>query len=566
MFGRFGRLVRTVRFLKPKQIFFRIFYSFPALAPRRGRIPGVGSIELKETLVKNASYSSEFKSFDFLGETHALQDVGWLDGTVSLLWRYNQHYFDDLNSCGADSRFDGHVELINLWIDEDFTVRSTALAPYPTSIRLVNWVKWLSRNNFQDQKINHSMVFQVRFLMKRIEYHILGNHILTNAKALIFVGSYFTGSEADGWLFKGCSILARELPRQILSDGGHYELSPMYHAIIVEDSLDLINLLESNKHRFRDLSPVDATLSLLRLKMPKQLQWLVSMTHPDGGEAFFNDTTFGIAQKTEKLLQYANSLGFSEIKTNQDGPDNSTHLDASGYFRVSKGAWTLFMDAAEVGPTFLPAHGHADCLSLECSFGEQRILVNSGISTYGESPERLRQRSSSAHNTVVLNSRNSSEVWGGFRVGRRAHPFVTKAQLDNNSDASVIEAFHDGYRFLSRSTVHIRQVECTQAYLMVRDEVTGSPSDAVAHYHFHPAVTIEELTPSVFSLTLLNDVRLELEVLIGKPLKKKSTWHPQFGVSVENHKLVIEADDNKIVIKLSVNHREEMDTANRVIC
>ena len=34
----------------------------------------------------------------------------------------------------------------------------------------------------------------------------------------------------------GCASLARELPEQILADGGHFERSPMYHALVLEDA------------------------------------------------------------------------------------------------------------------------------------------------------------------------------------------------------------------------------------------------------------------------------------------------------------------------------------------
>jgi uncharacterized heparinase superfamily protein len=35
--------------------------------------------------------------------------------------------------------------------------------------------------------------------------------------------------------------LRSELPEQVLADGGNFERSPMYHAIFLEDVLDLIN-------------------------------------------------------------------------------------------------------------------------------------------------------------------------------------------------------------------------------------------------------------------------------------------------------------------------------------
>ena len=83
---------------------------------------------------------------------------------------------------------------------------------------------------------------QVRFLRKRLEIHLLGNHLFANAKALVFAGLYFTGNEADEWLGKGLAILEREVPEQVLRDGGHFERSPMHHGIILEDLLDLLNV------------------------------------------------------------------------------------------------------------------------------------------------------------------------------------------------------------------------------------------------------------------------------------------------------------------------------------
>ena len=62
-------------------------------------------------------------------------------------------------------------------------------------------------------------------------------------KALIFAGLFFEGPDADRWVGLGLKILSKELNEQILEDGGHFELSPMYHSIILEDLLDIINIL-----------------------------------------------------------------------------------------------------------------------------------------------------------------------------------------------------------------------------------------------------------------------------------------------------------------------------------
>ena len=98
-----------------------------------------------------------------------------------------------------------------------------------------------------------SWTFGSYALEKRIESHLLGNHLFANAKALVFAGTYFSGAEADRWLNRGISILEREIPEQILLDGGHFELSTMYHALIFEDLLDLCNLLKCYKSNLRRL-------------------------------------------------------------------------------------------------------------------------------------------------------------------------------------------------------------------------------------------------------------------------------------------------------------------------
>ena len=45
----------------------------------------------------------------------------------------------------------------------------------------------------------------------------------------------------------GARILLRELPEQVLADGGHFERSPMYHALLLHGLLDLVNVLPESE-------------------------------------------------------------------------------------------------------------------------------------------------------------------------------------------------------------------------------------------------------------------------------------------------------------------------------
>jgi hypothetical protein len=157
----------------------------------------------------------DFDTFVFLNEVGSLSEVGWDNLSREKLWRYNQHYFDDLNSMNASDRFHWHKALIMRWVDENPLGKGTGWEPYPTSLRIVNWVKWiLERNSLEVCKFseifNQSLATQARWLTKRIEWHLLGNHLFANAKALVFAGLYFQSIEANAWLRSGLKIISKQ--------------------------------------------------------------------------------------------------------------------------------------------------------------------------------------------------------------------------------------------------------------------------------------------------------------------------------------------------------------------
>jgi uncharacterized heparinase superfamily protein len=259
-------------------------------------------------------------AFRFLNAEGDVPDArGWNDPAQKRLWLYNLHYFDDLAADRAAERADWHRALIRRWIDENALGEGAGWEPYPTSLRIVNWIKWaMTQPNGVDQEVLDSLALQTRWLERRIEHHLLGNHLLANAKALVFAGLFFEGREANAWLRAGLDILEREIPEQILADGGHFERSPMYHAIVLEDVLDLINMS-------RDLS------ERLNGTAPAMLKWLRIMTHPDGEIAFFNDAAFGIAPRLSDLTAYAQRLG---VPVPEEPLQPIEWLRESGYVRM----------------------------------------------------------------------------------------------------------------------------------------------------------------------------------------------------------------------------------------
>jgi uncharacterized heparinase superfamily protein len=512
----------TVQYLKPAQILGRLVFRLSRKAPDLRPSPAVRPLSGSWIPCARKSSMSGATTFRFLSVMRELSAAAdWNRADCPKLWLYNLHYFDDLNADDAAARVAWHRALIARWIAENPPAEGNGWEPYPVSLRVVNWVKWALAGNALEAYAVHSLAVQARWLMGRLEWHLLGNHLLANAKALVFAGSFFAGAEADAWRQQGLAILHREHAEQILDDGGHFERSPMYHAIILEDLLDLIQVA------LRWPGVIDAAVVAdWRRLVARMLYWLAAMTHPDGEIALFNDAAIGIAPNLARLAVYAATLNIDAV-----APIAAplTALPDSGYLRAQQGDAILIADAGEIGPDYLPGHAHADTLSFELSVFEQRIVVNSGTSEYGLGAERLRQRGTAAHNTVQIDGADSSEVWGGFRVARRARP--VGLSVSETGDAVEVVCAHDGYRRLSGRPLHRRGWRITAQGLRVSDVIEGGFAEAVARYHLHPAV-VASGDNGCGVLRLSGGHTMRWSVTGGMARITPSTWHPEFGQSI----------------------------------
>ena len=539
--ARLGRLWRTVRWLKPVQVTgrlrFRLQRPRPDLRPappcRAARGPWVTPPMREPSLLGPARLR-------FLAEEHDLDQVGWDNPAVALLWRYNLHYFDDLNAQGCATRRPWQRALVQRWLDDNPPGQGTAWAPYPVSLRLVNWIKWALGGEALPAPWLHSLAIQARWLTRRLEWHLLGNHLFINAKALVFAGLFFEGAEADGWLHAGLDILRQELPEQILADGGQFERSPMYHALALEDLLDMLNLVAA-------CAPADpallALLPTLRERAGAMLHWLRCMRHPGGALARFNDTAEGIAPPTDDIERYAAALGITAPAA--PSADGLLALEPSGYVRAQSGPAVAFVDVAPVGPDYLPGHAHADTLSFELSVGGREIIVNRGTSVYGTGPRRQWERGTAAHSTVQIGAHDSSEVWSGFRVGRRARP--QRVRLTGHS----VEAAHDGYGHLPGSPVHHRRWALDGRGLVVEDHVRPATADiAMARLHLAPGLTLRAAGPGRWDVTAETGTLASIELTEGAGTLTTTAHAERFGRLVDAATLQIRLDNGHAVVRI----------------
>jgi uncharacterized heparinase superfamily protein len=514
----------TLRYLRPVQVFGRVLFRIrrprPDLSPPPPIRQRVDALQFPAW--RTAAMRTE-NSFVFLNEAGEIRGADdWNTSSQTKLWIYNLHYFDDLTALDADARREWHRSLIARWVAENPPAIGQGWEPYPTALRIVNWIKWLLAGHQPPETMIESLAIQTRWLVQRMEYHLLGNHLIANAKALVFVGLFYEGDEAEQWYKTGMEILDHEFAEQVLADGGHFERSPMYHHIILEDLIDLVHI-----HRiFAAKAPAGWTDLVSRM-----LAWARAMLHPDGQIAFFNDAAFFIAPTYDDLARHAAKL---DVVSQHTDYERLIHLPHSGYVRLAAPGVVVLADMAAVGPDYLPAHAHADSLSFELSLNRERVVVNSGTSVYGTGQERQRQRSTDAHATLTIDSQNSSEVWGGFRVGRRAA--ISNVHVMQNDDHVVAEASHDGYAKLSGSPHHHRRWQLGTDQLLIQDRVTGgSDHDCLLVFPLRPGLTAYVMGKNAVDVadSLMRTVaRFTFDR--GDVVVQPGTWHPEFGKSIPN--------------------------------
>ena len=464
-FNRVKLIFHTVKYLRFKQIVYKFIYTIRDLFGNKEYNQQLKSnvepIQWSNTIQKTTSYFGDFE-FRFLNITKKFNnEIEWNIDEYGKLWTYNLNYFDFLNQSSIEKP--KALILIKDYVAKIDELKD-GLEPYPISLRGINWVKYLSKENIQEEEINKSLYNQYLRLLDNLEFHLLGNHLLENGFSLLFGSYYFKN---DVFYFKAKKIIEYELKEQILLDGAHFELSPMYHQIILDRVLDCIFLLKNNKWKEHT-----EFLSFLKLKANEMMSWLNKITFKDDTIPMVNDSTFGISPSTSFLIKYGKSLGIFPIEVD---------LSGSGYRKSSNNLYEFFADVGQVGPSYQPGHAHADTFSF-IFHSDKPIIVDPGISTYNMGEIRELERSTKYHNTVSINNDNSSTVWAGFRVANRAKVYIEK---DNDNH---IRASHDGYKV--KRIKHTRSFELEAFNILINDFINTNKKSQ-AHFHFHPDCKFE---------------------------------------------------------------------------
>lgn len=387
--------------------------------------------------------------------TRALNGFGWL-----------RH----LRAAGGDLSRRAARDLVALWIERESRWSGAAWEPATLGERLSAWLGHYeffagSAEVAFRQRLLASVARQARHLARALPAGLAGAGLIQAVKGLAYAGA--ACAEGAPWLRRAMQLLVRELPRQVLPDGGHVERAPATQLAVLRDLIDLRAVLHAAGQE-----PPPALGDAIEQMAPA----LRLLQHGDGALALFNGGDEADPVTLDLVLQRASG----RLRPLMSAPQ-------SGFQRLQAGRLVVVVDAGAPPPPGLDANAHAGTLAFEVSVGRERLVVNCGAHP-GDPAWRRAQRSTAAHSTLTLADHNSSAVLGSG-LGRR--PATVTCRRDEAEGHTWLDMSHDGWQ-ARHGVVHHRKLYLDKAGDDLRGEerleggLGGLPF--ALRFHLHPEV------------------------------------------------------------------------------
>ncbi|MGO1119593.1 heparinase II/III family protein [Rhodovibrionaceae bacterium A322] len=474
LLGRLGYGLKTLLFSLSfyKKTLTRISSVAPVTTPpdpwpgkaERGVALTAGRFELAGTIVDNP-------------------EPLWAPADVPQAWINELHSFSwlrDLRASGGDTARRTARELVANWLDSQNRWDPQIWSVATLSRRLSHWLGqydfYATSADFTfRQRLLEAAGQQASHLSRCLPGGLAGTELIYAAKGLVIAGACLP--EGEKWLKQGLEIIRRELPLQILPDGGHVERSPARHLAVLRDLIDIKSILHAAEIPLPGevQTAIESMAPMLRL-----------FQHADGGLTLFNGSSAEVGFKVDMVLQRADGRGRPRLAAPQ-----------SGFQRLQAGRTLIVCDSGRPPPPGYDSRAHAGTLSFEMSVGRERLIVNCGAPGPEEADSEWQDllRATAAHSTLCLDDYNSAPlaaapVWK--QRGLHSRPETVQCRREEDEGATLLELSHDGYKD-TRQAVHHRRFFLSAKGDDLRGEdrlaVRQGKGSFVIRFHLHPDVS-----------------------------------------------------------------------------
>lgn len=389
------------------------------------------------------------------------------------------------------------------WLDRIPVGRTIAWEPYPASRRLVVWIAaWQLLGG--DERFAAAIAQHANYLSQNLERDLDNNHLVANAKALVWAGLLLPDSrQSANWLQTGLHWLWQCVRLQVRSDGGHIENSTGYHMAVWLDLLSTIYLCQACEVDVPD----DVYTAVCRMG---DFAWTLRL--PNGRLPLLNDSIQDEPLPASSIFALADKvLTATKHHMQLETPRQSKAFPETGIvvFHLEDEQTYLLFDAGDIGPNYCPGHGHADTLGIELWFQGQPLIVDPGTYQYAAGAWRDYFRSTAVHSTATIDGLNQTEFAGPFRVGRIAHGQLISTSLQ--SGQLKTSGAHNGYTRLPDPVTHQREVIIrSTTEIMLIDTFSGKQQHQICiSFHLAPA-DIKVHAPTTLEAIFPNNICLEI--------------------------------------------------------
>lgn len=397
-------------------------------------------------------------------------------------------------------------------------------SPLELGVRLINWV-WaidLVRDHFSlDTDLLQHLLESVYLHCWEIQRKYsrgssANNHLIGEAAGVYIACAYFTQlPQAARWRAQAHAILCREIERQSWPDGGTREQAIGYQIFVLQFFLlaglvarvrgedfprtywqrlecmaEFLAALAEGGERLPAFGDADDGYVLDLGDDPRRPEPWLAVAAVLFERSDLKPHLEVCPQTLENLLGAEGRAVYAQLEHTTRGALSSRAFPASGYYLLQCGSeakrLSVVFDCGELGFGPIAAHGHADALSFTLRAAGRDVFVDPGTYDYFSYPTWRRYfRSTRAHNTVVVDGLDQSEMLGPFLWGQRAQARCLEWTPWPDGGGRVVGE-HDGYERLSDPVRHRRTLilDAAARRLVIEDELQARATHDVEIF-FH---------------------------------------------------------------------------------